>query len=117
MRILIIEDDPQLGDGLFSGLKSLGFSPDWVRDARHTCRAVCDAGPALQPAGSTGWISRMDQPDGSGVGLGLSIVLRIAEQYRGSVAFGPGLDGRGLAVTVELPGTTNSVGAASENSN
>jgi len=66
---------------------------------------------------STGWINRLDQPDGSGVGLGLSIVLRIAEQYRGSVAFGPGLDGRGLAVTVELPGTTNSVGAASENSN
>ncbi len=33
MRILIIEDDPQLGDGLHSGLKSLGFAPDWVRAA------------------------------------------------------------------------------------
>lgn len=30
MRILIIEDDLQLGDGLSSGLRSLGFSPDWV---------------------------------------------------------------------------------------
>ncbi|HET9700510.1 MAG TPA: response regulator [Burkholderiales bacterium] len=32
MRILIIEDDPLLGDGLQSGLKHLGFAPDWVRD-------------------------------------------------------------------------------------
>jgi two-component system OmpR family response regulator/two-component system response regulator QseB len=30
MRILIIEDDLQLGDGLSSGLRSLGFSPDWI---------------------------------------------------------------------------------------
>lgn len=30
MRILIIEDDLQLGDGLSSGLRSLGFAPDWV---------------------------------------------------------------------------------------
>lgn len=30
MRILIIEDDLQLGDGLSSGLHSLGFSPDWI---------------------------------------------------------------------------------------
>jgi DNA-binding response OmpR family regulator len=32
VRILIIEDDPQLGDGLNSGLHSLGFSPDWLRE-------------------------------------------------------------------------------------
>src|SRR5512134_1194620 len=32
MRILIIEDDTLLGDGLQSGLKHLGFGPDWVRD-------------------------------------------------------------------------------------
>jgi len=30
MRILIIEDDLLLGDGLSSGLRSLGFSPDWI---------------------------------------------------------------------------------------
>jgi two-component system response regulator QseB len=30
MRILIIEDDLLLGDGLSSGLHSLGFSPDWI---------------------------------------------------------------------------------------
>lgn len=33
MRILIVEDDTHLGDGLKSGLHSLGFNPDWVRDA------------------------------------------------------------------------------------
>ncbi|HEX9180471.1 MAG TPA: response regulator [Burkholderiales bacterium] len=32
MRILIIEDDPLLGDGLQAGLRHLGFTPDWVRD-------------------------------------------------------------------------------------
>lgn len=38
MRILLVEDDALLGDGLQAGLKQAGFSPDWVRDglsARH----------------------------------------------------------------------------------
>ncbi|HEY6897019.1 MAG TPA: response regulator transcription factor [Rhodocyclaceae bacterium] len=38
MRILIVEDDALLGDGLQAGLRQLGFQPDWVRDgelARH----------------------------------------------------------------------------------
>lgn len=32
MRILIVEDDPLLGDGLASGLSALGFAVDWFRD-------------------------------------------------------------------------------------
>jgi two-component system response regulator QseB len=32
MRILIVEDDPLLGDGIASGLRSLGFAVDWLRD-------------------------------------------------------------------------------------
>src|SRR5512134_1015387 len=32
MRILIIEDDTLLGDGLQAGLRHLGFTPDWVKD-------------------------------------------------------------------------------------
>jgi len=32
MRILIIEDDSLLGDGLQAGLRHLGFTPDWVKD-------------------------------------------------------------------------------------
>jgi two-component system sensor histidine kinase QseC len=68
---------------------------------------VADSGPGVPPqryAALGQRFNRLDQPDGSGVGLGLSIVLRIADQYRGRVVFGPGLDGRGLAVTVEFPG-------------
>lgn len=29
MRVLLIEDDPQIGDGLASGLRGLGFAVDW----------------------------------------------------------------------------------------
>ena len=32
MRILLVEDDPQLGDGLTVGLRQSGFAVDWVRD-------------------------------------------------------------------------------------
>ena len=32
MRILLVEDDPQLGDGLTIGLRQGGFAVDWVRD-------------------------------------------------------------------------------------
>jgi two-component system OmpR family response regulator/two-component system response regulator QseB len=34
MRILLVEDDALLGDGLRSGLRALGFQVDWVRDGR-----------------------------------------------------------------------------------
>ncbi|MBS0401729.1 MAG: DNA-binding response regulator, partial [Proteobacteria bacterium] len=30
MRVLIVEDDPLLGDGLAAGLRALGFSVDWL---------------------------------------------------------------------------------------
>ena len=32
MRLLIAEDDPQLGDGLTVGLRQAGHAVDWVRD-------------------------------------------------------------------------------------
>ena len=32
MRILIVEDDPMLGEGLQVGLRQAGFHPEWVRD-------------------------------------------------------------------------------------
>ncbi|HTN50362.1 MAG TPA: response regulator [Burkholderiaceae bacterium] len=31
MRLLLVEDDPTLGDGLASGLRALGFTVDWMR--------------------------------------------------------------------------------------
>lgn len=32
MRILVVEDDPLLGDGIQAGLAQAGFAADWVRD-------------------------------------------------------------------------------------
>jgi len=32
MRILLVEDDPQLGDGLTVGLRQLDYAVDWVKD-------------------------------------------------------------------------------------
>ena len=32
MRILVVEDDPLLGDGMQAGLAQAGFAVDWVRD-------------------------------------------------------------------------------------
>jgi two-component system OmpR family response regulator/two-component system response regulator QseB len=47
MRILLIEDDPLLGDGLRAGLRQQGFQVDWVRDGlaaeRELASGVYDA--------------------------------------------------------------------------
>jgi len=32
MRLLLVEDDPILGNGIEVGLKQAGFAVDWVRD-------------------------------------------------------------------------------------
>ena len=32
MRILLIEDDPQIGDGLNRGLQKMNMAVDWFRD-------------------------------------------------------------------------------------
>jgi two-component system response regulator QseB len=43
VRILIVEDDALLGDGLASGLRSLGFVVDWFRTGEEADRAVAEA--------------------------------------------------------------------------
>jgi two-component system, OmpR family, response regulator QseB len=40
MRILLIEDDPLLGDGLRAGLRQQGFLVDWVRDGQAAQREL-----------------------------------------------------------------------------
>ena len=35
MRILLIEDDPQIGDGLHHGLSRHGFTVDWFQNGKH----------------------------------------------------------------------------------
>ncbi|MBS0326165.1 MAG: response regulator, partial [Proteobacteria bacterium] len=34
MRILLVEDDPILGNGIEVGLKQAGFAVDWAQDGR-----------------------------------------------------------------------------------
>ncbi len=43
MRILLVEDDPLLGDGLQVGLGQAGFTVDWLRDGAQAAAAL--AGP------------------------------------------------------------------------
>jgi two-component system response regulator QseB len=43
VRVLIVEDDPLLGDGLASGLRSLGFAVDWLTDGAAADRALGEA--------------------------------------------------------------------------
>src|SRR5512145_3110933 len=40
MRILLVEDDPQLGDGLTIGLRQAGFAVDWVQDGMAADHAL-----------------------------------------------------------------------------
>ncbi|MCB1625818.1 MAG: response regulator transcription factor [Pseudomonadales bacterium] len=40
MRVLIVEDDLQLGDGLLHGLRAAGFAADWVRDGTAADRSL-----------------------------------------------------------------------------
>ncbi len=42
MRIFLVEDDPQLGDGLYMALRIAGHAVDWVRDGEHARQALRD---------------------------------------------------------------------------
>lgn len=44
MRVLIAEDDPQLGDGLRNGLRGAGFVVDWARDGVTAEQALLNGG-------------------------------------------------------------------------
>lgn len=43
MRLLIVEDDPLLGDALASGLRQLGHAVDWFRDGSQASAALAGA--------------------------------------------------------------------------
>jgi len=40
VRILLVEDDPELGDGLTIGLRQAGFAVDWLKDGNSADQAL-----------------------------------------------------------------------------
>ena len=40
MRVLLVEDDTMLGDGLQAGLRQAGYTVDWMRDGRDALAAL-----------------------------------------------------------------------------
>ncbi len=42
MRLLVVEDDRILGDGIRAGLAQAGFAVDWVEDGRAAEAALAD---------------------------------------------------------------------------
>lgn len=47
MRVLLIEDDRMIGEGLSNGLSAEGYSVDWVRDGAEAETALLNGGHAL----------------------------------------------------------------------
>jgi len=46
MRILLVEDDRLIGDGIKAGLTKMGFSVDWFTDGK-TGRAALYSAPTM----------------------------------------------------------------------
>ncbi len=44
MRILLVEDDPSLGEGIRTALRRAAYSVDWMRDGRAAMAAIRDGG-------------------------------------------------------------------------
>jgi two-component system OmpR family sensor kinase len=68
--------------------------------------AVRDSGPGIPPAEHERVFDRFYRAATAGTpgsGLGLAIVRSIAERHGANIILGPGLDGRGLGVTVRFP--------------
>lgn len=110
-----VEADPQTLDIMLRNLldNALRYCPAGSRvelsaglHEGHARIAVRDDGPGVDAADRqrlTERFFRVLGKDEAGSGLGLSIVKRIADLHGIELAFGPGLDGRGLGVTLDWP--------------
>lgn len=50
MRLLLLEDDPLIGDGLEAGLAKFGFAVDWFHDGEAGQKALGTAAACLAPS-------------------------------------------------------------------
>jgi DNA-binding response OmpR family regulator len=50
MRVLLIEDDPMIGQGLSKALGAEGMSVDWVRDGVDASAALAGCGHSIIPS-------------------------------------------------------------------
>ena len=70
MRLLILEDDPQLGDALATGLRQLGHAVDWFAEGSQADAAI-DTAPydaavldlGLPATDGMVWLRRKIHPD------------------------------------------------------
>ena len=112
-RIDTVQGDPQMLGIVLRNLvgNALRYCPAGsrveVEALRHAGReriTVRDDGPGVDsdtmPRLTERFFRVLGQEEG-GSGLGLSIVQRIADLHGITLAFGPGLDGRGLGVTLD----------------
>jgi len=110
-----VQADPQMLEIVLRNLvdNALRYCPDGsrieivaVQHAGQARIAVRDDGPGVDAESRQRLTERFFRVLGQGQqgsGLGLSIVKRIADLHGIALAFGPGIDGRGLGVTLDLP--------------
>jgi len=110
-----VQADPQMLEIVLRNLvdNALRYCPDGsrieiaaVQHAGHARIVVRDDGPGVDGESRQRLTERFFRVLGQGQqgsGLGLSIVQRIADLHGIALAFGPGIDGRGLGVTLDLP--------------
>lgn len=110
-----VDADPALLEIALRNLvdNALRYCPDGCRIAVQAMRidgrvriAVQDDGAGVDAATRQRLTERFFRVLGQGQegsGLGLSIVKRIADLHGIALGFGPGLDGRGLGVTLDFP--------------
>ena len=51
MRVLLVEDDPLLGDGIQTGLKQQDYNVEWLQDGHAAVLALLQEDPR-----SMGWM-------------------------------------------------------------